>query len=669
MKIIISKVGDGMKKLIAIFLLICSWNVGAMYLPQSMKGNRQLQKFTENRMTQIKQQMVKHQQQQRIKLEQEKEVAEDPNVILVRSMNESEGVIVKKEDVIKYSETAKGMLEDWGDSKEKVIPLPFPVDRETIKLSFDICSNTAEPTVGSLKQAVDVANVMHFMHVSDDNQKKIMDIIKYDIQKDNNVVFDSVLDVLDSDLKKLLIKVLCIEKLNDLVREKLSHWITTTHDSTFLLVFHPQGTMVAYGCGKDKGNSGFELAGGDVFWDSESYKNIKGIDSIAFSSDGKYVVAAGRSSWMGHNLFIFDCLTKHRNRSYSLDGWISAVKFIPQTTKLICVNMRNFVEIFDVTQVGLDPLYRLPSHMHVQINCVDCSNTIDRKFIVTGGAVPPNVKKSEALTIWDMRKFDYNNPQEKDLQKKVFNGVQIESVFSLATNHNSSKIAVGCFTLDGNNMLLLIDVTDLDDMKYQVLKTYDCRVNSVAFDVTGNFILVGLNKVSDNVELFDIRDLKNIISNKFTGISNIVYAVAFDPRDSNCISIGGQYSSLVHPCSISWTLCTEKQHQVIDYVKNKCNGDQLLFIYRLIEKITKNKSIILHQENIMQLLNNDVKELLKDLGLINVQQINIEELSQSIPSDGETQQPQQNEHWLWKWAREKKDQLRKLAREYIQYAS
>jgi WD40 repeat protein len=651
-----------MKKIIIVILLVCSWNVFALYLPQSIRDNKQLQLLVNKR------------QQQRIKLEQAKNIPADS--LLIRSKGAIEGVIIKKDDAIRCSELIAGMLEgvDLGNM-DKVIELePIDgkfIDKQTIQNFFDIC-NKKQVNILNLDHLTKIANIMDYMGGTPENRERVLNKIKSMTQSKSSLIIEPAFDQFSSDIKKASLLGSTMEMLNGLIIKKFSHREQISKLGASSIAFQPHGDIIAYGSVNGRGNQygDFEMSGKTVF----RHPQMKKVHSVAFSSDGAYVVVAGERSFDGCNMFVYKCSNGSLISKYDMGAntVINTAKFIPNTTMVIYVKSHFMVKIVDVLKENILNKDGFLCDLGKGINCIECSP--NGKFIVKGSKTPEQENKEEpALVIWDVSNIDYNDLFLTNEPNKAVNDLQIKGVKAVAINRASNKIAAICCIAKDSvyNTLILIDVTNINAMTYQVLKKYDCKINSIAFDAEQSFLVVGLDKTGENIELFDVVDKNNIVSNLFVGSDQHVDVAVFDSMNSNRIVVGrdtGTYNYILRPAGnvdrhpggviFSVTLCSKEQRAAINDVR-KCNGDQLLFISKLcvnqsqLEKVTVQEGT--SDYNLFMQLPNSVQQLLKDLSLV------------AVEYTGQ-KQPQQNESWFWKWAREKKDQLHKLARGYMQYA-
>jgi WD40 repeat protein len=647
-----------MKKIIVLILLVCSWNMFALYLPKSMQGNKKLRNFIPE------------------------------GSLMIRGKDEKEGFIVKKDIAIQNSAIIKNMVEDLGDGGDRIITLGAPLKKETIKLFFDISSalknsKTFQLNNFQLKQLVDVANIMDFMEGPQENRIKVLAEIRNVLHSSPTAALRSEFDQLSSDLKKLLITVPCVQGLNDLIIAKYPDWKEWNNQQTVSSIsYSPKGMLSAYGfyqsLGIDNSRQRYFQVRGLNRWDENIGRDIKSvIHSVAFSSDGRYVVAAGMYDPQGKNVFVYD-FNMQVMTSYNVNdlGLITCVKFIPSinTTKIICAGSENRLKIVDIVTGKQVFDFQFDANHASQITSMDCS--FKPKLIAIGFTHNTTDTLLESLVLWDMSKFDYDRPQKEDIQNIKFDAelLDIDQVTCLAISPDGKKIVMGGATFDLKRVLVLLDITNTSKITQKMLKDYDqVRVTAVAFSNNGKSILVGLEAKENNLELFDISDTDNIVSNRFTGIKNYIYAVAIDPFDENGITFGGQYSDSIQSyvgfsqvnndaTLIDRKIYPDEQQEVVKIIRKNCTADQLLFIYRLYVQrpITIQSGSSMHQQ-FMQ-LSQHVQKLLKDLSVV------IEE-AQPVSPDAEIQHVDANESWIEKMVRKTKALGNALARGYMQYAS
>jgi WD40 repeat protein len=217
----------------------------------------------------------------------------------------------------------------------------------------------------------------------------------------------------------------------------------------------------------------------------------------------------------------------------------------------------------------------------------------------------------ENLSWWNIRDVDWNDPEVKSVEKSDLSDKSINSIMSLALNHDDSKLVSG----SQNGSLIL---WNMEVGTKQLLARYTASVNSVAFSHDNKNILVGLSGSKANVELWDISNINRITHSAFTGLWNDVYTVAFSP-DDKIFLVGGKYYSLVYSTLIKWENLTDQQAALVNRLK-EYNVDHLRLIYKLclisLKDQTNKLNLDSEERVIFKNLEDGMQKLLRDLRLI-----------------------------------------------------
>jgi hypothetical protein len=203
---------NGLMHLCAFLVMIFVGNVFSMVIRP--KDRERAKVAAQKMMTQIKE------QQQQIKLQQEREKQYQSDKYFVFEKDTSKGILVDQNFLDNNSEMVKNMIQDVG-SKPKEIVLPFPI--EIIKIAF----TSSNPRRLTLNQLVDVFNCFDYL-LMNNNSDLINEIVArinyigYQIMDEKNIpdytVFGKIQD--PSVVKIILDKVFSIQNkfYNDFVR-------------------------------------------------------------------------------------------------------------------------------------------------------------------------------------------------------------------------------------------------------------------------------------------------------------------------------------------------------------------------------------------------------------------------------------------------------------------
>jgi hypothetical protein len=574
-KIIVSKIGgNGMKKIMVRFLLVCSWSVSALYLPQSIRSNKQLQDLTKQRLQYIKQQTQQQSMQKAARLKQESNIPE--NEILIRGKGMAEGAWINKDIAAQNSGFVKMYLEDWGGKDARpFFDLEIPASKETIESFFTVSNYIAESKIANSKkkdmfgrainlekfkfsELVGAADITELIEGVKGNREIILLEIKKRIQQDNRVVFDNVLNnIISTDLFRELIVTPCINMVDSVVMQRLlsKKTIYKGGSSIDTVACQPGGILRAYSLMNTR-NKALCLTDGENTWDIGGQK-IENIYSVAFTSDGKHLVAGGDHSWKNNNIFVFDVTTKRMLHNYSIPGLIHTVKCIANTDYALCFYTDAKKNYYSMINILTGKVNELPNINLSSTHIFDCSR--DGKYIVTGS------KGSQGFIIWDIEKFTKTLNTDDIVSSKITN-ISCYRADRIVISPDNAFIAVSCQkNLLGNiTSLMLINISDKNNVKCeefgknnvcQELDNYKDHVSALSFDTTGNFILIGFLKDHDDMRLFNISDKKNIQSTLLTCPLRIGTAI-FDQLNSNTIIVGGSDKNEAQSTIIDWTLST-----------------------------------------------------------------------------------------------------------------
>jgi len=300
----------------------------------------------------------------------------------------------------------------------------------------------------------------------------------------------------------------------------------TGHNKIITAVaFSPDGHTVVSGSA-DKTlrfwdtSSGQELrtiiADGDEINDGEAYGGIGGVTSVAFSPNGKTIVAGN----FHKELKLWDVATGQELQSME-HRVVQAVAFSANGRTIISGGADNMIKLWD-TASGKERTYqRAQGH---QVNSVAISP--DGRTMVSSGQKLFGMKPVGTLNLWDAT----NGEKLQTLGRNV----------DYSVPRPLSETDIVAFSPDGHTIVSTdYDVLTLWDAvsrrELRAIKGHGCRISTVAFSPDGRTIVSGCKGLSKTIELWDVvsgRQLKALKSN------NIVTSVAFSPDGRTMVSGG-----------------------------------------------------------------------------------------------------------------------------------
>lgn len=522
-----------------------------------------------------------------VELKKEKPVC-TPDEYPVVDKNGSISVCLSR-DELKLSKTLDTMVSDI-DPEQLITPKPslavlFPMD--VIEDAFGVLKTyqknldkekkirgeliRQEINFYTMDRFVPMFNCAHYLAFDQSIQNIFSRKLEQDIKSSNGTILSAeVFKQLNPDLQKLLMLTPVTHCLEDIIRQtyasKRKRLLANglMHKKVRSAEYNPDGTMFAAAVW-DSDNSS-QLG----FWNADGRGVVKAssaIISIAFSSDGKLMVSAGKRD-AGGFLEVWNTLTKDCLHSFDFPSIITSAVFMPGSNRAALGGQDGTIMIVDALMGH--QLMGFKEHAQALLSLVASP---DGKKILSGG------QGQDALGWNDFHDVDWDKPDVRDIIGINLNVLSNKNVNSVMFSHDGSKFVVG----SGNGIVVLYRVVyrdnGIDGQATQLRFDPSRPVYSVAFSHDDKKVLVGYKGTTSNVEILDISDLDNITTQVFTGIPNNVYSARFSPDDRKILVGGLGGRDTISDILIEWTLLTSEEKLTLDKLQN-CNAAQLRLIYQ-----------------------------------------------------------------------------------------
>ncbi|HLW72826.1 MAG TPA: WD40 repeat domain-containing protein [Candidatus Babeliales bacterium] len=438
-----------------------------------------------------------------LELKLQQEVQHKNQYFLYATNDPIDGIWVDKKFLKKNCEALKNMIADFGKTQEVEISIGlFPL--AVIKLGFDILTDISRVPYLLFSELINVANIFNFLDAPANKMQPVLDRLLVNF----NDIPDQELKQLNSDVQKLLMTDSTVNYLKDCIIKKYAQ----------------ERKQVL-----------------------EGHSEI--VNAVAFSPDGKYIVAGGFDDQ--NNLILWDVSNPNHITHQALEGHQD-----------------------NVTSVAFSP---------------------DGKYIVSGSYGNQN-----NLIVWDVS--NTNN-----ITHQVLVGHQ-GTVTAVAFNPDGKYIVSGSW---GNQPNLIVwDVSNQNNIIHQVLEGYPKDANAVAFSPDGKHIVSGSNDGQNNLIVWDMSNLNNITHQVLVGHSDRVFSVAFSPDGKHIVSghSGNQHNLIVWTLLTDQEEALLKQ--LTDYSADQMRLIYRLCCNTLSgKKITQNSE----EQILLKSLSQDMQRLLTDL--------------------------------------------------------
>lgn len=262
-------------------------------------------------------------------------------------------------------------------------------------------------------------------------------------------------------------------------------------------------------------------------WDIKSGKEIRRfdsgsrIDSIAFSPDGKSVLAGGSGGFGNPSLIVWDMATGQRIWASFVSNQISSVAFSPDSRFVVSGAWDRKARLWDAA-TGRE--LRAYSGETAPVSSLDLSSD-GRSLIVSGQSIQEGYKP---LRLWDIT----TGKQIRSFATDKDNENMISSViYSLDRRHAVSTSSFGMILWDADTGKKIRNIIDQETANRAGM------IASAAFSPDGRYILSGHESSKDNhLRLWDVATGREIP--RFAGnVSYALRSVVFSPDGRFALSI------------------------------------------------------------------------------------------------------------------------------------